>query len=330
MVLPINPGDGVFAPWLDSIATNFEFYKFNSLKLVYSSSVSSFTTGSLVMAPEFDPHSARAYAPNQLSELLNKQHSVTGNVWSNFELNIPSNKMPKKHVRAEHSSTHDPEHLRQTDIGQVFVALYNVDSNHPYPYGEVFVDYDVTLTIPNQSKAGMKFHQYRSTGVQGIPIGAERLPLLGNVTEGHEEPMYHGGHASSQVSGTAGIKYHYAPGIGSNATNVVDATRLTFEEPFEGLLTAYLENHAGSMPVSSLIKTPDTDPGFTYTTQPTGQAQSQQISAVTTGGSGADFSYLWKIAAKAGDILDLYWDGSGTFTFSDVLLTAAEFGAVLL
>lgn len=330
MAIPINPGDGSFSPWLDSIATNFEFYEFNSMKISYSSSVSSFTTGALVLCPEFDPHSARTYAPTDLNELLNKQHATTGNVWSDFNLSIPKSKMPKKHVRAEHSATHTPEHLRQTDIGQLFVALYNVDSAHPYPYGELFVDYDITLTIPNQSKAGVKFHQYRSTGVNGIAIGTERLPLLGNVTENHETPLYHGGHPTSSVSGTAGIKYHYEPNIGANATNVVDSTRFTFEEPFEGLMTLYAENHSGSMPVSSPIRTPDTDAGFTYSTPVPNRAHSEEVSAVTTGGAGADFSYLWKIVAKAGDILDVYWDGSGTFTFGDVLLTMAEFGAALL
>ena len=56
----------------------------------------------------------------------------------------------------------------------------------------------------------------------------------------------------------------------------------------------------------------------------------EEVHQVTTGGSGADFSTMWKIAAKAGDVLDMYWDGAGTFTFGDVLLTMAEFGSLLV
>jgi hypothetical protein len=102
----LNAADGEVFPWLSRIAPNFEHYKFNSLRFNWSSSVSSFTTGSILMVPEFDPHNERVKEPSSLTELMNKQHAVTGNVWSNFSLTIPGAKMPKKLCRATHNITH--------------------------------------------------------------------------------------------------------------------------------------------------------------------------------------------------------------------------------
>lgn len=284
------------------------------------------------MSPEFDPHGLTT-PPVELSQLLNKEHTVTGNVWSDFHLTIPKSKMPKKHVRCEHSDTHTKSHLRQTDIGHLYIGLYNIDGAHPYPYGEIFVDYDIVLTGPNQTRSSIKYHQLRSTNISATaPPGSARLPLLGNVYENHEDPSYLPTHSLSetQVEGTLGLKYHKEDNIGLNASSVVDATRFTFSEPFDGVLTTYMGTHSGSMPVSSPIKTTRTDPGFTYTTTTPNLAEVSEISSVTTGGSGASFSNMWKIIAKAGDVIDMYWDGSGTFAFEDVLLTLAEFGAAAL
>jgi len=326
----MNPGDGMLSPWLDSIATNFEFYKFNSLKFSYSSSVSSFTNGAIVLVPEFDPHGYRTTPPTSLQHLLNKEHATTGNVWSDFTMSIPSDKLSKKHVRAEHSVTHTPEHLRQTDIGQLYIALYNVEVNQPYPYGELFIEYDVTLTIPNQSNSNMKYYAYQATLPACGSSGTDRRPLLGDQHVTHTEPVFEAQHINATASGTLGIT-HYDPGIvGLTSGNNVNPTRFTFQEPFEGLVSFSADVHSGSMPSNALVYSTQTDPNFVYSSSPGNLARVEEITTLATGGTGGSYSYLWNVAAKAGDVLDLFFDGAGTWTFDELIMTMAEFGLGLV
>lgn len=249
MILPINPGDGSMFPWLSKIAPNFEFYQFSNLKFQFSSSVSSFTSGSLMMSPEFDPHNAGVEATT-LNVLLNKQSAITGNVWADFGVTLPKTNLAKKLVRAQHIHSRTREHLRQTDVGHLYVGLYNVDSAQSLPYGELFVEYDVILTVPNQTGKNVKSSivQYGVDSPEQVtgsgPIG-DYLPLFGDMHNQYE-PTYQGGD-----NNTLGFRVHRENGIGSYGAGSADASRFTFSEPFEGLVHFHCKNHSGSMPASS-------------------------------------------------------------------------------
>ena len=326
MVLPVNPGDGAFTPWLQAIAANYEYYEFMSLKIMYSPSVSSFTSGAILLSPEFDPHNERTSPPVLLSDFLNKQHAATGNVWSEFTLNIPKGKLGKKLVRPEHALSVSTSHLRQTDVGQIYVALYNVESSQSIPYGELFVDYDVLLTIPNQSSNTVKHFHYAAENPSQSHTGFRNGALFGN--DGNEakritDPDFLG-------VGTVGVSHQFIPGVGLAGGTICDCTRMTFNEPFKGIMNIAANTHSGSMP-SSAVPEFGHDGGLSYNAEyiPSSTPQTSVSHLVNKGGTGADTLGLWNIVAKAGDVLDIFWDTAGTWGFNDIMLTIAEMGELL-
>lgn len=325
-VIPINPGDGALSPWLSSIATNYEHYEFLSLRLIYSPSVSSFTSGAILMSPEFDPHNERNNPPTSLSDFLNKQSAVTGNVWSQFTLNIPKSKMAKKLVRPEHSLSVDTSHLRQTDVGQIYVALYNVETSQSIPYGELFVEYDVMLTTPNQSANTVKYYTHHVPLAEQAHIGVQHGALVGNDGVDQKkllDPSFSG-------TGTVGVTHQHNWAAATMGGALCDYSRYEFSEPFTGQMTIAANEHAGAMASSAVPllgheQTLVYAPGYEPTSTPT----TSQNHLVNTGGTGADLLGVWNIVAAAGDMLDIFWSDPGTWTFEDVMMSLAEVGELL-
>jgi hypothetical protein len=324
--LPINPGDGAFSPWLSSIATNYEHYEFMSLKLMYSPSVSSFTSGAILMSPEFDPHNERNTPPTSLPEFLNKQSAVTGNVWSQFSLTIPKTKMGKKLVRPEHALSVDTAHLRQTDVGQIYVALYNVETTQSIPYGELFVEYDVMLTTPNQSANTVKYFTHHVPQAVQSHTGFKRGALMGNGgVDGLPaiDPEFSG-------IGTIGVTHqHNSEGM-SYSGQSCNFSRYEFTEPFSGQMTIGANEHSGSMP-SSATPLFAHEQAVTYSPafEPTSTPTTTQSHLVNSGSTGANTLGVWNVLAAAGDMLDIFWSDSGEWGFEDIMMTLAEVGEFL-
>jgi len=324
-VLPINPADGAFTPWLSGIASSYEYYEFNSLKVVYSPSVSSFTSGAILLSPEFDPHNGRQQPPTILSEFLNKQHAVTGNVWSTVTLSIPRNKMTKKLLRPEHSISVSTEHLRQTDAGQVYVALYNVESTQSIPYGEIFIEYDVSLTIPNQTRNTVKYYREHTQDILHSKIGLNRGALLGN-----DGDQNHVDGTSFAGSGTLGLEHEFINNPGLFQSGPISCDRYTFKEPFRGQLTICCNGHGGDMATEALPKYD----GIAYHDEyiPSGIADIGEVHSISTGpitGLASKMNSVYNVIAKAGDVMDWFWDETGDFTFDDILMVVTEVGELL-
>jgi len=280
------------------------------------------------MSPEFDPHNERTSPPSMLSDFLNKQHAVTGNVWSEFALNIPKNKLGKKLVRPEHSLSVSTSHLRQTDVGQIYVALYNVESSQSIPYGELFVEYDILLTIPNQSSNTVKHFHYRTESPSQAHTGFRNGALFGNegnAAKAITDPEFLG-------IGTVGVSHEYIPGVGLQNGTACDCTRMTFNEPFKGVMNIAANTHSGAMPSSAVPQFGHhpTD-GIDYDAEykPASTPETTVSHLVNSGGSGGSSLGLWNIVANAGDILDIFWDTPGTWGFDDIMLGLAEVGELL-
>lgn len=331
-VLSINPGDGECFPWLSNIAPNFEYYVINSLTFQYKSSVSSFTQGSIALTPEYDPHNNKLGPPLSLAEMLNKEGAVKGNVWTDTALLVPKKRLGmQKLVRPEHHLTRSSEHLRQTDLGHLYVALYNIgNADVVGAYGDLYVEYDISLKSPNFTNKSIKTHVITSINTN-VGIGGQHPPLIGDQQNppvgtaiGEEFDYY--GHPSSTLGVTCcNQKVGNIP-----ATGDVNATRLRFEEPFHGKLTYSYDNHLGSM-VSSAEPVPtSTLSNFTYFagSEPEKAARVVEQPSTKSGGVGADWTWVWDVVAAAGDVLDLSFDNPGNLvgSLSELTLTDVAFG----
>jgi hypothetical protein len=334
LTMAINPGDGECFPWLSKIAPSFEHYTFNALKFSYVSSVSAFVQGAVAITPEYDPHGDKLGPPLSLAEMLNKEGTVKGNVWTNCSMNVPKKHTgTRRYVRAHHKTTLNSEHLRQTDLATLYVSLYNIgDADVTGAYGDLFVEYDITLSTPNSQSQSVK-SLITTVGPQGLvgTIGGH-APIYSPSAHqsGVTGPTYYGGTHS-----TAGIRHDVLP-VATTAGNAVTATRMHFDEPFHGKMIWRLDRHDGNVP-SGIPQTARPGlvhefPLLTYNAgkEPASLARATESfshSSASAATSDWDFSAVWDIIAKAGDVLDFAFDtvgliaaDGGELTFTDMAI----------
>lgn len=336
LTLGVNPGDGQCFPWLSRIAPSFEHYTFNSLRFNFVSSVSSFVQGAVAITPEFDPHGDKLGPPLSLAEMLNKEGTVKGNVWTNCTMMVPQKHTgSKRFVRAQHPVTLTAEHLRQTDLATLYVSLYNIgDADIVGAYGDLFVEYDITLSTPNSLFQNVK----------AITVGDPQTLTGGATTHapiytppahqtGITGPQYYGGQYS-----TAGIR-HDVVNVGTSAGNNVRCTRLHFDEPFHGKMIWNASNHPQSAP-SSIPETARPGlvhefPSLVYNAgaEPGSLARATEVfnhSDARTINASWDFAAMWDIVAKAGDVLDFAFDAVGVFAALDGEMTLTDMAMGML
>jgi len=188
----------------------------------------------------------------------------------------------------------------------------------------------VTLRSPNFTNKSVKTHVISSiqtnVGIGGqLPplIGDQQLPPTGTAI-GEEFDYY--GHPNSTLGVTCcNQKVGNIP-----LTGDVNATRLRFEEPFHGKLAYTLEGHVGSMVSSAEPKLTSSLTNFSYFpgSEPEKAARAIEQPSTKSGGTGADWTWIWDVVAAAGDVLDLSFNNPGNIVaqLSELTLTDVAFG----
>lgn len=335
LTIGVNPGDGTCFPWLSKIAPSFEHYTINALKFSYVSSVSSFVQGAVALTPEFDPHGDKLGPPLSLAEMLNKEGTVKGNVWTNCTMLVPQKHTgSKKFVRAQNKTTLSAEHLRQTDLATLYVSLYNIgDADIVGAYGDLFVEYDITLSTPNsqfQTVKAITSGDHQSL-VGGISSHAPIYAPAGHITD--SGAAYYGGQHS-----TAGVR-HDVLNVGTSAGNDVIATRVHFDEPFHGKMIWHAEEHpqtlANGIPANARPGLVHEFPTLVYNAgvEPGSLARAAEVfnhSDANMLNTSWDFAAMWDIVAKAGDVLDFAFDSLGLFAAGEGEMTLTDMAMGML
>lgn len=142
--LAINPGLALAFPWLQSIARNFEMYKFRKLKFQYIARCPTTQGGGVYMS--LDPKSSdNVPASEQILGTYNIM--VEDTPWKDSELVIPQdvlNTVKLKYVRTSTLSVTDLSSL--FDVGKLLVATVGFGGNNPA--GKIWVEYEVELHTP--------------------------------------------------------------------------------------------------------------------------------------------------------------------------------------
>lgn len=338
MTLSVNPGDGECFPWMSSIAPSFEYYSFHNLKFSYVSSVSAFVKGAVAITPEFDPHGDKQGPPLSLAEMLNKEATVKGNVWTNCSMTVPNKHTgTKRYVRSLHRTTLSAEHLRQTDLATLYVSLYNIgDADVTGAYGDLFVEYDVTLSTPNS--------QFQ--GVKSLVVQPRSQSLLGSI--GAHPPIYQPlNHIVDQTGAqylggdhsTLGVR-HDVITVGQSNGADVEATRIHFDEPFHGRMIWHARDHDANLPSGIPAGTKaglvHEFPLLTYNVglEPPSLARAKEVfNHASSAGVVVpewDFAAVWDIIAKAGDVLDFAYDAIGLVAPGESELSLTDMAIGLL
>lgn len=138
----IQPGEASTFPWLSSIANNFEQYQFRSLKFSYVNVAATNERGRITMAFDRDPLDLD---PSAKFELFQYAGAVEGSVWTRLEHTVQSTK--KLFTR---SGVIQGSDLKTYDAGKFLVGVSSTSNTDTV--GELFVDYEVELMIPQPAK----------------------------------------------------------------------------------------------------------------------------------------------------------------------------------
>lgn len=324
--LPFNPGDGRTFPWLNTIATRFERYKFTKLKFHYKPIVSTFSNGGVALCPIYDPADP---IPSDRSALLNAEGTVRGAIYHELTLVIPQTRMRKNDtmfVRETHESLADVNELRLSDLGFLAVSLTDVSLTAlQNNVGEVYVEYTVELSSPRIGPRTAKSGYYRrdnytNTGANEGPGNSSPFHAapFGNVTP-EDRTNHSPGNTVMFDVGTQLELYQ-----NSDTNDPIETNTITFREPFCGTMQYFhrADGNAQGGSVGGLIVN---DPEVMDLVQGNDHkgdwAQTGLLRSIVSGAGIA--SQLWKVVAQAGDVMQLSWlePFADAIDFAEVLFT---------
>nr|WRQ65092.1 structural protein [Tolivirales sp.]WRQ65805.1 structural protein [Tolivirales sp.] len=166
-VYKLNPSNGVLFPWLQSIASNFDQYKFDNVRLSYVPLCATTETGRVALY--FDKDSQDP-VPTDRVELANMPHLAETAPWAESHLNIPVDKIK----RFTNDNTTVDQKL--VDLGQIGIATYGGSGTNPV--GDLFIHYTVTFFEP-QPSAGM--FETEQTGAGSSNAGPDLISVGGDA-----------------------------------------------------------------------------------------------------------------------------------------------------
>lgn len=140
----INAGSRVLFPWLASIANNYESYIFNSLIFRYESTCNTTTSGSVVLAIDYDPDDQ---FPESKQELMDFSSSVRCNPWLSCEHKSLKGDLNKRKTYFVRNAGVPAGAERNTyDVGTLYVGTQGQATASSI--GELYVEYEVILQTP--------------------------------------------------------------------------------------------------------------------------------------------------------------------------------------
>lgn len=140
-VLEVNPGLEQSFPWTSQVAPSFQKYRFQNVKFMYKTSVSTFSPGMVMFAIQTDV--ARPQ-PETKEELLELSGATRSPIWKDFEL--PISKSDEKVYKEYFIRSAKVDERKLYDPFYLVVGVDNVDLD--FPIGELWIEYEVYLIDP--------------------------------------------------------------------------------------------------------------------------------------------------------------------------------------
>jgi hypothetical protein len=151
----LNPGVSATFPWLSTVATSYEQYKFNKLKFHYVTRAPTSYIGSILLAPEYD---ALDSAPTTEIDAAMMNGAVEDAPWKDITLTYMIKDLfpmgPRLFIRGDTAVSGSD--LKTYDCGQLFVCKSLCADTSAI--GRLWVEYDIELHIPqNPSSSGTPY-----------------------------------------------------------------------------------------------------------------------------------------------------------------------------
>jgi hypothetical protein len=187
----INPANSTTFPWLSSIASLFDKYKFHKLRFFFINNSPTSIAGNVTMAVDFDTLDA---VPANGVAMSNLAKFVSFSPWKSEELNIPVNRRGNNSWLYTANSIPLGTDAKTYNLGNFLVSSEGISSTD-YLLGYLCVEYDVELLDKNPRSAdlaptalALKYayityaNQNVSVGLSGTWNNSTRVLTINNVT----------------------------------------------------------------------------------------------------------------------------------------------------
>lgn len=143
--IAVNPGLNAIFPWLSGVASRYEYYTFKKLKFVYQPVCPTSTSGSVMLAADYD---AADLTPTSKVVLMSFAGAVRTAPWQEvtFDSMAPDRDAftSKRFIRQGAVGAND---VKTYDVCNFFIASV-LTPNASTSLGELYVEYDVELITP--------------------------------------------------------------------------------------------------------------------------------------------------------------------------------------
>lgn len=149
-VFRLNPGIAATFPWLSSIAIKYDEYHVNKMQFFLKTRVGSGTTGSVIIAPDYD---AGDPPPASEDQACAAAGCIEGAAWSNFECPLD---VRACHPNGPRKFTRDSAVLgdiRNFDIGTLNVSTIGMNADG-VQICKLWVTYDIDFYVPQLVTTG--------------------------------------------------------------------------------------------------------------------------------------------------------------------------------
>lgn len=166
----MNPGNPGLFPWLSTIASRFELYKFRALRLIYEPQSATTTTGTVMIAADYD---ASDPPPSSKVQMMSYKRSVRSPPWfacTHESAGADLHRLKTNYVLGGVAPTGTD--IKTYDIGNLYVALQS-DVAQGTTCGELYVEYTVDLITPQINNEAISYSGFRSGGLVALntPLG---------------------------------------------------------------------------------------------------------------------------------------------------------------
>lgn len=149
----INPGFESVFPWLSRQAINYERYRFNRLRFRYMPLRPTAAPGAVYLGVDMDSADGAPTTANEITSMPGAVETTTyAKVAYNVDSKMLNNGSALHYVRVGALPANTS--VQSYDVGKLYVAAAYMDAAQLANVGELYVDYDITMSVPTYDKTG--------------------------------------------------------------------------------------------------------------------------------------------------------------------------------
>lgn len=163
----INPGFASSFPWLSAIASRYETYRFNRLSFCFETTSATTAVGSVILAVDYD---ASDSIPVTKAQMLSYKGAVRASPWEMVSFHCdPADLTKRLNNFTRLGAVPSGADIKMYDTGVLYVGV--AGNAAATVIGELYVDYDVTLSTPQLET------DYLSLQIEGNTAITKALPF---------------------------------------------------------------------------------------------------------------------------------------------------------